>query len=449
MALLRYQKHLYHRAKKVKTPLTRRQLLKGLSLSTLSLTLPGWRSLEANTNEPHHRFMVFFQPNGTVPGAFFSNNPQAPTATKILSPLEHLKDRLLVLKGLHMDSITGPDKPGGPHMRGPGGLLTGGWLSDGDFKGAGGPAGYADRISVDQVVANHIGQNTPFSSLELSLNPRGSEPLKTISYRGAGQPNPAISDPWRVYERLFSMFSDVEKRELRGSVLDYVKGELLFLEKKLPYEERQRLLEHLNEVRQLEKRLYSDTRANCEAFSMPAKWPLDEDHLLPKLAKLQLDLLFLAHACDLTRVSSFMWTNANSWQKFPFLGISEQHHKLSHLKDEKSLAKLIKINKWYSEQLAYFLGRLEATQEPNGKTMLENSLVLVGNEIGEGNHTHKNIPFLLAGSLSSAIKQGELLDVGGRPHNDLLLSICHMFGIKKKSFGAPSFCTGVLKEIFA
>jgi hypothetical protein len=161
-----------------------------------------------------------------------------------------------------------------------------------------------------------------------------------------------------------------------------------------------------------------------------------------------MDLMFQAQVCDLTRVSTFMWSNADSWQYFPWIGVDEEHHALSHLTDDASLQKLVTINTWYSEQIAYFLQLLDSAPEPQG-TMLDNSVVLWGNEIGLGDtHTHENIPWVIAGSAGGHLSTGRYIDFGSQPHNNLLLSVLHAFGMEAETtFGVPEYCTGPLQGL--
>jgi len=444
---------LQQRAEAVVTPISRRSLLRGLSAGALCLTMPVWQRItaEAQSATPTKRLFVFFTPNGTVKSKFFPTAADKPTASPILASLTPFASRVNVLKGVHMHSIVGSNKPGGPHMKAPGGMLTGGWLLEGSFGGAGGPAGYANRISVDQALANHIGKESTFRSLEFGVDMRGQEPLKYISYRGANQPNPAVDNPWTMYDRIFKNFvpdqnaEAVQRRREEQTILDYSKDELSALQQRLPSEDRPRLEAHLEGIRAIEKRLDTIPR-ECEAPS-PLGTPVDvtADDNFPKIGKLQMELMFHAQACDLTRVSTFMWSNADSWQRMPWLGIDEEHHALSHEEADSAVAaKLQKINTWYMEQIAYFLKLLDSTPEGNG-TMLDSSLVLCGNELGQGNHTHLDIPWILAGSAGGRLKTGQFINYGDKPHNNLLLTVLHAFGMTtEKSFGAPENCTGIL-----
>jgi hypothetical protein len=158
----------------------------------------------------------------------------------------------------------------------------------------------------------------------------------------------------------------------------------------------------------------------------------------------------MALACDLTRVGSIMWTNSVGNITYPWLGINDRHHDLSHEPDSNADAqeKLVRINTWYAEQLAYLLSRLSAVPEGDG-TLLDNTLVVWGNELGRGNsHTRDDIPFLLAGKAGGSVRTGQYLKFDKRPHNDLLTSMCRAVGLDNQSFGDARFNTGPIMEIF-
>lgn len=445
-----YAQKMLARAEQVVTPVSRRSFLGKMSLGALTLSVPVWRSFEANAQTAaNKRFFGFFTPNGTVPDQFFPTDPNLATLPPLLAGLEAFKSQLLVLKGVHMDSTIGDGKPGGPHMKGPGAMLTGGWLLEGSFTGAGGPAGYANGISVDQSIAALIGQDTRFPSLEFGMDIQGQEPLRVISYAGSNQPNNPIDDPWVMYDRIFGDFvPDTADRERviaeQRSVIDYVKDELADLEAKLPSEDRARLEAHLTSIRNIERQLdIVGVECTQPVLGEPVDVHLKDNY--PAVGKLQMDLMFQAQVCDLTRVSTFMWSNADSWQYFPWIGVDEEHHALSHLTDEASIAKLITINTWYTDQIAYFLGLLQGASVGES-TMLDDSLVLWGNEIGVGDtHTHENIPWVLAGSAGGHFSTGRFIDYGSTPHNNLLLAVLQAFGAEDQTaFGPAEYNTGAL-----
>jgi hypothetical protein len=456
----------------LRTQLTRRRLLGGLGAATVALTSPIWKSStvfgqDAKTGGAR-RFIGIFSANGTIASDFFAKTDaaQSPlTLGQILSPLSEHLSRLLVLKGVHMNStiedelgVEGALKPGGPHMKGPGAMLTGGSLMEGTFTGAGGPAGYADRISVDQFIANRIGSQSRYPSLEFGVRIEGQEPLRVISYRGANQPNIAVDDPWKIYARLFADtgLSDAalaQRLKDGQSVLDFLKDDLGRLRGRVDATDQARLDAHLTGLRNIEKRLSDTAAVGCMPLAMPEKADPRAMENYPLVGKLQTDLMVLAHRCDLTRVSTFMWANADSWQYYPWIGVNEEHHELSHAGDDDEAAreKLIKINAWHAEQVAYLLDQLAESVEVDGTSLLDNSLVLWGNEIGVGNtHTYKDIPWLIAAGSATGLDTGRFLKFADRPHNDLLVSVCNAMGLADvETFGIPGVCTGGLPGLFA
>lgn len=460
----------------LRTALSRRKLLGGLGALTVALSSPIWRAATVFGQDAKakaaKRFIGIFSANGTVAPSFFQSGAGSEiplsTMTPILAPLETYKDKLLVLKGLHMystienelgqvDGAEGaldvPNKPGGPHMKGPGAMLTGGSLLPGSFTGSGGPAGWADRQSVDQYIAERIGASgVQFKSLEFGVRIEGQEPLRVISYRGPNQPNTAVDDPFQMYARIFqdaNLSQEELKRVLaeRQSVLDFLKDDITRLQGRVSREDKAKLEAHLGGIRNLEQRLQNSSNG-CQPLTLPASFDTRAMEKFPDVGRLQTDLMLLSHTCGMTRVSTFMWANADSWQYYPWLGINEEHHELSHAGEDDATAreKLVKINAWHSEQLAYIMQRLDAVPEPDGTSMLESSLILWGNELGAGNtHTYKNIPWVLAGGAGGYLKMGRQVNYADKPHNDLLVSVCNAMGFDDvTTFGIPGVCTGAL-----
>ena len=455
-----------------RTVLSRRRLLGGLSALTVAVTSPIWRSAtvfgqDANT-PAGKRFIGMFSSNGTIAKDFFPQGvagSEAPLQLgRVLAPLADHVANLLVLKGVHMNStiedelgVAGALKPGGPHMKGPGAMLTGGSLEAGSFTGSGGPAGYADRISVDQYIAGRIGQQNKFPSLEFGVRIEGQEPLRVVSYRGANQPNTAVDDPWAMYKRIFAdaNLSAAELARLKAdrlSVLDFLQDDISRLQTRLNAEDKARLDAHLGGIRSIEQRLNAGESA-CTPLVMPDKIDTRAIENYPIVGKLQMDLMLLAHSCGLTNVSTFMWANANSWQYYPWIGVNEEHHELSHAGDDDAAAidRLVAINAWHAEQVKYMLDYLAAHKETDGSTMLDNTLFLWGNELGAGNtHTYKDIPWLLAGKSGGRLQTGRFLQYKDAPHNDLLVSICQAMGFDDvTTFGIPGVCTGPLPGLSA
>jgi hypothetical protein len=470
-----------------RTEISRRKLLGGLGALTVALTSPIWRSATAFGKDGGvagaRRFIGVFSANGTVASEFFpgcsaslakspnacssgaSDTPLTPASLgRILQPLSAHASQMLVFKGVDMISTvsdmlgtTSSTKPGGPHMKGPGAMLTGGSLLAGSFQGAGGPAGYADRISVDQFIANRIGKTTAFPSLEFGVRVIGGEPLNTISYRGANMPNVPIYDPAQMYKKLFAN-SNLSASQLakllaeRKSVLDFLQSDIGALQPRLSAADKTKLDAHLTGIRSMEQQLTASA-ATCTPPAAPATLDPEDMANFPTIGKLMMDMMLLAHRCGLTNVSTFMWANADSWQYYPFAGANEEHHGTSHCSDTDAanVELLIKINTWQGQQVNYMLDQLAATQEVDGSTMLDNTVLLWGNELGVGNtHDYKNIPWVLAGGAGGYLKSGRYLQYGGLPHNNLLVSVCNAMGFSDvTTFGIPGVCTGPLAGLEA
>src|SRR5262249_46428169 len=168
-----------------------------------------------------------------------------------------------------------------------------------------------------------------------------------------------------------------------------------------------------------------------------------ENDNIPKISKTQIDLMVNAFAADFARVATLQYTNSVGQARMKWIGIDDGHHELSHLPDNdaKGQDKLIRINKWFCEQLAYRGKRLAEAKEPGGAgSLLDNTLILWTNELGKGNsHTLDNIPFVLVGG-GLDYKMGRSLKFSKVPHNRLLLALAHGMGHKIDKFGNPNLC---------
>jgi len=169
----------------------------------------------------------------------------------------------------------------------------------------------------------------------------------------------------------------------------------------------------------------------------------------PAVGGIQLDLMAMALACDITRVASMQWSRSVSSTRFTWLNVAQGHHDLSHRPDTDpgAVSDLTKINTWYAQQLAGLIDRLKATPDGAGGTMFDGTLVLWCNELAKGNtHGRVGAPYVLAGSAGGALRTGRFLryDGQGLPHNNLLVSILNAMGVPDTTFGKPDWCTGPL-----
>jgi hypothetical protein len=425
---------------------SRREFLRDLGLSTAALpfvwNLPSLGF--ANQQARKQRLIVMFSPNGVVPTSFWPDEEGSEFKLKeSLSPLEPFKDRLLTLYGV-CDKVRGD---GDNHMRGIGCLLTGIELFPGNIQGGSHtPAGWASGISIDQEIKNFLQAKaetrTRFGSLEFGVMvPDRADTWTRMSYSGPNKPVTPIDDPYQMFSKLYGQMKD---RESLNSILDDLQEDLKKLASSVSAEDRQLLDEQTTFVRELELELKASANESV-GHAVPQLEPglKEENDNMPKLCKMQIDLLVNSFASDFARVATFQITNSVGGARMRWLGIQEGHHELSHSpdSDEKAQDKLTRINKWYAEQLAYLAQRLADTPEPGGSgSLLDNTTVLWTNELGKGNsHTLDNIPWVLVGN-GLNFKMGRSLKYPKVPHNRLLMSLAHSFGHEITRFGNPDFC---------
>jgi hypothetical protein len=448
--------------------LSRRAVLRGaggiaVPLPFLALMRPS--AARAATAGSPKRFVVFCTHGGTVPAKW------SPTGTEtnfklspILAPLAPHQAEIAVLQGISMLTFRKP--PGPQHFQGPAHLLTGRALLEGDENKSlqGGKvvgAGFASGISVDQQIARQAAfvGSTPFRSLQVGGRARTGV-SSVLSYAGPNQPLTAENSPYKVFGRIFKdpvtadPTTSAQLAAESKSILDLVKSDFERLRQRIGHDDRTRLEQHLETVRNIEGRLTAPAAGpTCRAPDLGAPLPLEVANL-PKLVRLQMDLVAMALACDRTRIVTFMLSGTGGgYNEYPYtwLGQTKAHHQLSHEPDgSPGQEAFVKDLVWDAEQFAYLVGRLKSLQEESG-TVLDSSLLLWGNELGRGNnHSGNNIPFVLAGRCGGRLRTNRYLKFpAGTSHNDLLIALLNAMDIPAKTFGDPDFVTGPLPGIFA
>ena len=431
----------------------RRAFLKRFGLSTASLPfLVGLPSLGlASPARPRQRLVIMFSPNGTIPPAYWPDEQGKDFKLKeIMSPLEPFRDRMLVLHGLS-NKVRGD---GDNHMCGMSCLLTGIELFPGNIQGGSHtPAGWASGISIDQELKNFFQSReetrTRFGSLEFGVGVTDrADPWTRMSYAGPNKPVAPISDPYQMYQKLYGQLKDKESLQ---SILDDVRGDLKKVRKLISAEDRRMLEDHEALVRQMEKEIADSSRQKLRV-DPPAleEGVADQNDNLPRLSRMQIDLLVNGFVNDMARVATLQFTKSVGGARMNWLNVSDGHHSLSHEpdKDEKAQAKLIKINKWFCSELRYLVERLANTPEPGDKgSLLDHTMVVWTNELGKGNsHTLDNIPFVLVGGSPRGnvfgFQMGRSLKLDKVPHNRLHLALSHAVGHRLETFGKPALCTG-------
>ena len=434
---------------------SRRAFLRASGGAMLALPVLSALRVSAQETVAPKRLLLVYSPNGVIHEEWFPQDNTTETGFELrecLKPLEAYKHLLIQFQGLELKvTQTGP---GGPHQKGIGGLYTGRELQEGEFMdGCGSRAGWANGISVDQEVAKAIGQNTALPSLELGVRAMQAEVRSRISYAAPGAPLPPMNDPHDVYKRLFSDFQGDPNelnalRERRRSVLDTVQSQFAALDARIGQHDREKLQQHLELVRDVERRL-DILPGDGKSCGVPEEPPLlDEDNedTMEQIAPLQMDMLSMAFACDLVRVASVQFSSAINDIRMPWLNSMGQGHTLSHspTSSESARQERIRRSNWFAQQLAHLCDRLAAVPEGDG-TVLDNTLIVWGNEVSWGNvHSHDNMPFLMIGSAGGYFRTGRYLEYDGDSHNKLLVSILHAMGVPKDNFGHPDFTDGPL-----
>jgi hypothetical protein len=400
------------------------------------------------------RFLSWFLPCGVVMPDWTPTTTGTDWAMPfILQPLAPVRSKIVVLTGHdHMASTT--SNPGG-HSAGTGGFLTMRKIAD-DYNNTA-------RSSLDQVIAKQTAAcSRPVGSLQLSLtvpeDTCDSAPCQfvhTVSY-DANNPLPHQVSPLLAFNSLFSGSSptasttDASRRQaLRKSVLDHVLAEMQTLRTGLSPSDRAKLDQYQTSIRALENQIQNMASGmQCSMAKSPGMDAVPYDTRVAAM----IDIIALAFQCDMTRVVSFMMARGSSLLDWSFLTKqSSPHHRISHHRmDPANLAMLRQINQWEIAQLAGLLQRLDAMQDVNGKTILDNTLVYCSSEISDGDsHNKWDMPILLAGSAGGALKiDGRHISytkmtfprpvVGpmGGPHTEhTFVSIQNAFGIPATTFG--------------
>ena len=421
--------------------INRRSVLRGVGaslalpwLEAMTPAIAGTGVAKTLAKETPRRLAVFYVPNGVHMAAW---KPKAEgkdyELPEILKPLAARKDDINILTGLsQMKSFGNGDGPG-DHARALTTFLTGVQVLKTD--GANIRAG----VSADQVAAAMIGKKTKFASLELGID-RGPQSgncdsgyscvySANIAWRSATTPMAKEINPRLVFERLFAAEGGgnrAKRDAYRLSILDFVGEDAQRLKNRLGLSDQRKLDEYLTSVRDIETRLArveQSTEADSKGPSYPRPTGIPKD--LTEHIRLMFDLMALAFQGDVTRVSTFMYANEGSTKPYPFIGVPEGHHDLSHhAGDKKKHEKIQKINTFHIEQFAYFLDKLASIREGEG-TVLDHSMIVYGSGISDGNrHNHDDLPILVAGKANGTIKTGRHIVYPNKtPLNNLYLSL--------------------------
>ena len=416
-----------------KKHLDRRTFLRGastaLALPLLDAMIPALRPDRLTAAAPVRRLGFVMYPLGVVVDKWKPSGGGGDyQMSAALAPLTPFREKFIVMSGL----TSSPDRTKTDfHDRAMASYMTGCEPTTGKVHVG---------ISVDQVAAQALGRETAFASLEMSTQPmqyHGSP-----CYRSATQNLPMEKNPRVVFERLFgdtdkidreaSLLRDAEER----SILDDVVSRIASLKKRLGTNDQRKLDDYLTSIRDVERRIQITMQSKApdlpEAVrpaGIPDSWP---EHV-----KLMFDLQALALQADLTRVWTFLYNSEASLISYPHLGISMQHHEISHHNFEaEKLDALAKINVHQSELFAYFLGKLEKITEGNS-TLLDHSLIVYGSDLSVPTiHSQRDLPIIVAGGAAGRVAGGRYVTYEGEPPlTNLYLSLLDKVGVPTEKLG--------------
>ena len=351
------------------------------------------------------------------------------------------------------------DGVGAPHTKGPPLLWTASPLND-DMTftredGSGGMYyGWNSAPSLDQVIAAELDPKTPYRSLEFGVRSGGNHPGSRMIYTGKETPLAPETNPWKAFERLIGDIGRTTEelaqlKAERRSVLDVLGGELTSLQSKISSADKKKVDAHLEAVREIELRLQNSS-ISCEGPVLGDEVDANKSSNTPLVMEAMISLMATSLSCGLTHFASMQYRvgENDGGYLYDWLGLTAlEHHLLTHEADSNASARadLTKIYTWYTEMFAKFLDKLDAIPEGSG-TMLDNSLVVWGSELGKGNtHSFDKIPFVVAGGAGGKLKTGRYLQFEGVEHNRLLVSIAQLMGLPElDKFGATDAKSGTL-----
>jgi len=427
-----------------KMALPRRTFLRGigasLALPLLDAMVPSMTALAKTPAEPVRRLGFVYIPMGCdinrwTPGSDGNLSVLSPALQSLAPHVDHLT----VLSNMELKNAYP-----GTHATSNAAFLSAAkakWTESTD---------YHLGTTADQIAAQHIGHETVLPSLELAMdllqtvgqcdNGYACVYQNNLSWSSPTTPLPAEAHPRVVFERLFGEGGSAADRRAalkrRASLLDWVRDDISRLQKTLGADDRARVGQYLDSIREVERRIQkaeSDTGDDHlpdldRPVGVPASYA---DH-----AKLMFDLQVLALQGDVTRVITFQLARETSTRTYPEIGVADPHHPLTHHgNDAEKIARMAKINAFHVSLFAYLVEKLKATPDGDG-TLLDHSMYLYGSGMGNPNvHDHVNLPIIVAGGGSGRLKGGRHIKYAEpRPLADLHLTLLDKVGVRMDAF---------------
>ena len=430
--------------------LSRRTLLRGagaaVALPFLDAMVPAFASAP---KKPPVRMAFLYVPNGIMMDGW---NPdyegKLEKLPRILKPLDSLKGDILQIGNLTHNTGRALLDGAGDHGRCCGSYLTGVQVKKTlvDIKAS---------VSCDQLVANEVGKETRFPSLEIGLEDARQAGdcdsgyscayTNNLGWRSETQPLPPTLDPRALFERLFgdgtvlSAEARLAQAAERRSILDYVTGDTQKLKNDLGSIDRRKLDEYLSSIREIERQMEKAAKDNTQIdpkMDKPYGVPADfAEHF-----RLMTDIVTVAFQADLTRVLTFLITREGTSRAYRELNIPDGHHPLTHHQGKPELMEKVRqINEYHTTQLATWLTKLKSIKEGDSN-LLDNSMIVYGAGLSDGNrHTHEDLPTIIAGSAGGYFKTGRRIVCRREtPMCNLFLTMMDRMGLQMENFGDSS-----------
>jgi hypothetical protein len=445
-----------------KKHISRRTILRGagiaLALPLLDSMIPAQTLLKKTAANPKTRFTGIFIPHGAAPGwwvpeAGGPGEPKRELGAKdfkypmIFQPLEPLREHVVITSGLWSKSAEPP-----PGQTGADHWVAAAFLCANKPKKTTGADIY-DGTTIDQIIAQHVGQGSLLPSLQLALEDPGANSSNcgegyscsysnTISWSTPTQPLPMELDPQVAFERLFgaggNMADRAARREQDRSILDSVTAKLASFKQNLDPSDRSKLDEYETDIRELERRLAIAKKATGEISTDGVVIPAGVPESFDEHVKLHFDLQRLAFQADITRVSTVLYARDLTSRSYPESGVFDGFHGISHhAENPETIARYAKLNQYHIKCLAYFVEKMKNTPDGDG-TLLDHSLILYGSNMGDSNqHLHYDVPHLLIGGASGQLQGNRHLSYPSKtvPTGNLLASILDLYGVHEETIG--------------
>ena len=425
--------------------LSRRTLLRGMGVSValplLDSMVPAQTPLSKTAAASKSRLSCIYVPHGATMDKWTpAADGKAFEFTEILGPLEKFRDRVSIVSNLAHPAAGGVGSDAGAdHARSAAVFLSGVHPEQGSIRVG---------TTIDQIAAQHIGQDTPLPSVELSIEEvalscgsgYACAYSNTISWKTPTIPLPMENNPQVVFEKLFGDGSNnadrLARKQQSRSLLDSVMDQVASLQKDLPASDRTKLGEYLDDVREIERRIQKAQNQIPADLKLPEA-PVGVPESFDEHFKMMFDLQVLAFRAEITRIATMMYARDTSGAVYPQSGIRDGFHVASHHSNNRAnMDKFALINKYHVEMLAYFLDKLKSTPDGDGN-LLDHSLVLYGSSMSNGNqHDHDPLPVVLAGGASGQLNGGRHVTYAPHtPMSNLLLTVMDKLGIQADKHG--------------